>query len=444
MTFTLAILIGIPVLGILVFVHELGHFLMAKACKINVLTFSLGFGAPLIKKSWKGTEYRISAIPFGGYVRMAGENPEEEHNGSPDEFSSKPIWQRALVALAGPVANFLFAMLLLWIAFMYGVERPLYLDNSIVGAVVDSSAADKAGFQPEDTILAINGQSVKGWGQIETHLGQQLKKYVLKVKRDDQILKLDMRIKRSGPGIPENPTGGLLPPTLPSVVGSLTKNSVAKEHLQKGDTLLSVDGKAVSCFEQFALEVGDYKPSDSAISINVKRQSKTFDVNLTPRFDSTRNRYLLGIGPAKPQSKYVSYGPGEAAGHMMDKSREYTTMIFDVLSKLFSGQVSASQLSGPLGIIPASGMMALQGFSNILDFMALIGINLGVLNLLPLVITDGGLIVFLGIEAVRGKPLSLKTQMTVNKVAMIFFLGLFIFVSINDIIRIPDFLRIFK
>lgn len=444
MTFTLAILIGIPVLGILVFVHELGHFLVAKACKINVLTFSLGFGAPLIKKEWKGTEYRISAIPFGGYVRMAGENPEEEKSGSPDEFTSKPIYQRALVALAGPVANLLFAMLLLWVAFMYGVKRPLYLDSTVVGAVVENSAADKAGFLPKDSILSLNGESMEGWEQIETRLGQQLKDYEFVVTREGQKIKLDMKLERSGPRIPEDPRGGLLPPSFPPVVGELSKNSVAKDRLQKGDTILSVNGTEVSCFEQFALIVGKYEPGDSAINISIKREKQVFDVNLTPMFDSTHNRYLLGVGPVEQESRYISYGPAQAAKHMMSKSWEFTTMIFDVVGKLVSGQVSPNQLAGPLGIIPASGLMALQGFSEILNFMALIGINLAVLNLMPLVITDGGLLMFLGLEAVRGKPLSLKTQTLINKIAMIFFLALFLFVSFNDVRRLPDFLRIFK
>ncbi|MFP4012611.1 MAG: RIP metalloprotease RseP [Chitinispirillaceae bacterium] len=444
MTFTLSILIGIPVLGILVFVHELGHFLVAKACKINVLTFSLGFGAPILKKEWKGTEYRISAIPFGGYVRMAGENPEEEKSGAPDEFTSKPIYQRALVALAGPVANVLFAMLLLWVAFMYGVKRPLYLDSTMVGAVVENSAADKAGFLPKDSILSLNGEPMEGWEEIETHLGQQMKEYEFVVKREGQKIKLDMKLERSGPRIPQDPTGGLLPPSLPSVVGNFSENSVAKDRLQKGDTILSVNGTEVTCFEQFAMIVGKYQPADSAINIGIKREKQAFDVDLTPRFDSTHNRYLLGIGPAEPDSRYISYGPAEAAKHMVSKSWEFTTMIFDVVGKLFSGQVSANQLAGPLGIIPASGLMALQGFSEILNFMALIGINLAVLNLMPLVITDGGLLMFLGLEAVRGKPLTLKTQTLINKIAMIFFLALFLFVSFNDVRRLPDFLRIFK
>ncbi len=444
MTFALAVIIGILVLGVLVFVHELGHFLVAKACKINVLTFSLGFGPSLLKKTWKGTEYRISVIPFGGYVRMAGENPEEDRTGASDEFSSKPIWQRALVALAGPVFNFVFAILFLWFAFMHGVERPLYLDSSIVGAVSAESPAHEAGFMPGDKIISINGETIDNWETVENRLGQQLKDYQFVVERDSRTVDLHMQLKHSGPRIPEDPFGGLMPPRLPPVVGVLYENSVAKEKLQIGDTILSVDGQKVLCFEQFSMIVGKFKSGDNPFQISIKRENEIFSVDLTPKYDTTYKRHLLGIQPSQPASKFVSYSAGDAVPYTMSKTWEYTTMIFDVLGKLFSREVSPDQLAGPLGIIPASGLYALQGLSSILNFMALVGINLAVLNLMPLVITDGGLLMFMGIEAIRGKPLSIKTQALINKIALFFFLALFIFVSKNDIQRLPDFLKIFK
>jgi len=180
------IAIGIVILGILVLIHELGHFIAAKACKIRVLAFSIGFGKVLLHKQIGTTDYRISAIPFGGYVKMAGEHPEDgqaDHVPGPDEFPSKPVWQRAIVAVAGPLANFVSAVLMLWFMFMSGVEQPTYYDRAVVGGVADSSAAMEAGLQANDSILTMNGKPIANWNDIEDRFSMLDKQYEITLLR---------------------------------------------------------------------------------------------------------------------------------------------------------------------------------------------------------------------------------------------------------------------
>ena len=443
--FLLAIIIGLLVLSALVFVHELGHFIAAKSCKIRVLAFAIGFGRTLWSFKRGDTEYRINAIPFGGYVQMAGDSPTGERTGAPDEYFSKPIWQRAVVALAGPVANLIFAILTLWTAFIYGMDRPAFLDSTRIGIVMKDSPAEAAGFSAGDSIVSINGASVSGWEQVDALLSQQLTGgYKIAVRRAGNPLDLDLRVERTGARLPKMPSGGLLPARYPPVIGGVKPKSGAEEGgLMAGDTLIALKGVPVSSFDQFAMLMRDYDPEGELVaSINIKRGNELIHVFAIPRYDSAAGRHLLGIEPAPEPTRIVRYGAAAAIGPTMGKTWEYSAMIFDVLAKLTSGKVPASQLAGPLNIIPVSGMMAFQGLSSILNFMALIGINLAVLNLLPLVITDGGLLMFLIIEAIRGRPLSAESQAAVNKIFIFLFLALFLFVTFNDLKRLPDLFKL--
>ncbi|MCL2218357.1 MAG: RIP metalloprotease RseP [Chitinispirillia bacterium] len=447
--FTLSIVIGLLVLSLLVFVHELGHFIAAKSCKFKVLAFAIGFGKPLLKWQKGDTEYRINAIPFGGYVAMAGNETEEDEEGNskPKEDivgagdTSYPIWQRAVVAIAGPAANFVFAVLVLWIAFLHGIDRPTFMDSSTIGIVIKGSPADSAGFMAGDSVIAINGEQINTWEQVEMRLAHQLAAYNFTVLRGGEQVNLALRVERTGARLPKDPTGGLYPARFPPVVGGLLPKGSAANILEIGDTLLAINGTHINSFDRFAMIMREYNSEMGPVSIDINRRGETMNVFIIPVYDSTSNRYLIGVEPAKELTKVVRYGPVDALGPTWNKTWEYTIMIFDVLGKLTSGEVSAKQLAGPLNIIPVSGFMALQGFSNILNFMALISVNLAVLNLLPLVITDGGLLLFLGIEAIRKKPLSVQTQAAINKIFLFLFIALFLYVTLNDIQRMPDIFR---
>ncbi|MCU0608908.1 MAG: RIP metalloprotease RseP [Chitinispirillaceae bacterium] len=444
MTFILTVIIGIVVLGIMVFIHELGHFLAAKKLGFRVLAFSIGFGKVLLGKTVNGTEYRLSAIPFGGYVKMAGENPEDEAStiDAADNFQNRPIWQRATVAVAGPIANYLSAILMLWVMFMAGVDRPAYLERAILGGVADTSAAAEAGLMAGDSIVSINGKAVKSWNDFESLFLTQDKTYdvVLVRSGEQQTRKIITDSKRGGRFAA--PPFGMQPP-VPAVVGQVNTGSPAETAgLRAGDTVLAIDGNKIISWFQLTTCVQAAK-QDSALRFDIARPGMRMSLQLVPQYNESEKRRIVGIRVAELKGHKVKYAPLPAFAKCLDKTKEYTVMIFDVLGKLAKRQVGADQLAGPVGIIPASGFIAMQGLGPILNFMALISINLGVLNLFPLIITDGGMLLFLLLEAVRRKPLTLKTQAAINRFAVVFFIMLFLYITFNDIHRMPEMFRMF-
>jgi regulator of sigma E protease len=437
------IVIGLLILGVLILIHELGHFLVAKWNGIRVLSFSIGFGPVLFKRTWGETEYRLSVIPFGGYVHMAGEHPEDEHEQAEDEFNSKPIWRRISVAVAGPGANYVFSLLLLAIAFMYGVEQELYLERPIVGAVMDNTAAANSPIQPGDSVLAVNGEPVDSWEAIGKHLTRPDDAYEVvyssKGTVDTTVLRVDTKNE-----LTRNPYAGLLPP-LPAEVGTVRPETPAAEAgLQEGDEIIAIDSVVVHSWYQLTNRIADYDSAAGPLLLTVRRNGAVTTVDIAPEFDQQEERYLLGIEMARPESRTVRYGLFAAIPRTFSQAWDYTTMIFDMLGKLITREVSANQLAGPVGIVQLSGAVAKTGLVAIFNFMALIGINLAVINLFPLIITDGGMILFLIIEAVRGKPLSLKTQMLINRIAIFFFIALFLAVTFNDIRRFGTLFRMFN
>jgi regulator of sigma E protease len=445
MMILLQIVIGLVILGILVIIHEMGHFLMAKAWQIRVLAFSIGFGKPLFKKTIGETEYRICAIPFGGYVHMAGEHPEDEKSADPGDFTSKPTWQRALVAIAGPAANFIFAMIFLWVMFMIGVEKPVYLQRPVVGAVADGSVARQAGILPGDSIVSINGRGISSWENVQTALSTTSGAISLRLARGGRIdsVQFVMPVVR-GRGIPRQPAAGLFA-SLPAVIGSLNVNSPAERAGFKAhDVVVSIDEKPIVSWFQLSDIIVHYNSSSGPLRFVVRRGDSLIHAAAIPEYNKDARRYMIGAAAAAPRTEKTRYSPTGAVSLTVRKSWEYTVMIFDVIAKLISKQVSPQQLAGPVGIVQMSGVMAMGGPSAILDFMALIGINLAVLNVLPLVITDGGLLLFLLIETVRRKPLSIRRQLLINRIAIAFFISLFLYVTINDIARVPELLRLGK
>jgi regulator of sigma E protease len=444
MIILLQVVLGLAILGILVLVHELGHFLAAKGFKVRVLAFSIGFGKSLVKKTIGETEYRISAIPFGGYVQMSGEHPEEKPDVEPGDFTSKPIWQRAIIAIAGPGANYLFAMACLYLVFILGVNTPVYLSRPVVGAVEDSSTAMKAGVLPGDSIMSLNGKSVSSWEDIERRLAMQQPRYDILLTRGNMVVTLALGFEQvKSSRIPKQPTGGLQP-CMPPVIGIVSGGSAGqKAGLKEKDTVVSINGVPLLSWYQLSSTVAKYDSLSGPLLFNVRRNATVVSLGVTPKYNSDAKRFLVGISMAQPAMNQVRHGPLASVDKMVKKSWDYTVMIFDVLGKLMSSEVSPKQLAGPIGIVQMSGVIALGGVVPILDFMALIGINLAVLNLMPLIITDGGMLLFLLVEAVRRKPLSVRYQVIINRVAISFFIMLFVYVTFNDIVRVPDLIRMF-
>ena len=447
MIILLQIIIGLLILGILVLVHELGHFWAAKTLKIRVLAFSIGFGKPLWKKTIGETEYRLCSIPFGGYVNMAGEHPETENDTplQPGDFNAKPTWQRAIVAIAGPAANLVFAMTLLWIVFMVGVQSPVYLKRPVIGAVADSSAAHQAGLKAGDSIITINNHRMSTWEDVQTAISAARNSATIQFQRGSSIDSTILEIPPiTGRGIPRQPTAGLLAP-LPAIIGALTPGSPAeKAGMQKGDTVTAISETPIHSWFQLSGIISHFDSLRGPLRFSIRRSGSFLSISIVPQFNKQAGRYLIGAGGAAPQTTVTRYSLTGSLRRMLQKTAEYTFMIYDVVVKLVSRQVSPQQLAGPIGIVQMSGVMAMGGPAAILDFMALLGITLAVLNLLPLVITDGGLLLFLLIETIRRKPLALRHQLVINRVAIAFFIALFVYVTINDIARIPELLRFAK
>ncbi|MBN1127527.1 MAG: RIP metalloprotease RseP [Chitinispirillaceae bacterium] len=442
MTAALSVILGVFILGIMVLIHELGHFLAAKHFKFRVLAFSIGFGKVLLSKKIGETEYRLSAIPFGGYVKMAGENPDEERRDEPDEFQMKPKRQRAVVAVAGPLANFLSAIVMLWIMFMYGVNHPTFYERPIIGHVADSSAAREAGLMAGDSIVTVNGKAISSWDDFETLFMTGSATYVMDVIRGGESKQLTVRKNAAGGERYAQPPFGLFA-ALPAVIGNVQDTMpAAKAGLKAGDTVTAINGTPVISWFQLTDLIQAGTP-ESPLVFSVRRSGGSAELSVVPQYRTAEKRRIVGIEVARTAFSIVRYPPGRAFSLCLKKSWEYTTMIFTVLGKLISQEVSARELAGPVGIIPASGIVALQGLSPILNFMALISINLAVLNLFPLIITDGGMLLFLLLEAIRRRPLSLKTQMAFTRFAIAFFIVFFLYVTFNDINRMPQLFRMF-
>ncbi len=441
MTFALQIVIGIFLLGILVLVHELGHFAAAKKFGIRVITFSIGFGKPLFSKTVGDTEYRISAIPFGGFVHMAGEHADDEHEGKENEFTSKPVWQRAIVAVAGPLANVIVAILLLWLLFILGTRTQLQIKAPLIGTVEKESPAFVAGLEPGDSIVAINATAIHSWEQIKNIFSLRGKSYSVAffrkgVKKEAHII---MGSEKSNE-LPKFPFAGL-EPVFPPHIGEISKGSPAEKFgLQPNDKILAIDNISITTWLQIPQIVSGYDSLFGKMQVVLQRSDSIIIITVVPAFSEEHKRFLLGIGP---QTETVKYSAVQAIPKAFEKSWEFTFMIFDILKKLAQRDVSPKHLAGPIGIIQMSGAAAMGSLQFLLNFLALIGINLAVINLFPLIITDGGVLLFLIIEGVRKKPLTLKTQLLLNRIAIAFFIMLFVFVTFNDITRIPIMFRMF-
>jgi regulator of sigma E protease len=414
------------VLGILVFVHEFGHFIMAKRAGVRVEKFSLGMGPKLFGFKKGDTEYIISALPLGGYVKMAGENPDEEPTGAPDEFQAKTVWQRALIAATGPVTNIVLAFLVMPIVFMVGTysEGP-----AKVGYVESGSPAERAGFLAGDVIEEINGRNISDWTKalslIAVNPGTDVK-VVVDRNGEKKVLALrpetatELRIGMSG-----------LMPDMPAEIGRLKPGFPAeKAGVKVNDKILAVDGKTVYHWNQFSSLVRE--SGGKKLLLTIEREGKRLTTPITPISDG--GRHVIGVEPVA-HLVFKKYGFLESLKLGFDKTLEAIDLTFITLKNLVTFNLSIKTLGGPVMIAQMSGQAASAGLSAFLSLLAMISISLGILNLLPIPILDGGLILFLAIEAIRKKPLSRKTMEVAQSIGAGLLITLIAVVSYNDIVR---------
>ncbi len=429
--------VGLIGLSFMVFIHEFGHFFVAKKLGVKVHTFSIGFGKKLI--TWKRgeTEYAISAIPFGGYVAMAGESPEDGGYGNADEFRVKPIWVRFLIAIAGPAANVVFAFLILFGLYLNGVQEPKH--SMKVGEVDAGSPGEKAGLQRGDEVLKLNGKPVTGWETFMQDVAMEGGHPIpLEIRRSEQSLTLTM--------VPEiNAKFGIALSGITGeaevVVAKVMPGKPAEAAgLKLGDKIMAVDGIRIPSATALIEMVNGSK--GESITISVVRDNQKLEIPIRPVMDESSKRYVVGIYPGlSVPTILVKRGVVGAMNKSVEKNAESATLVFKTLSGIILGKIKLKALSGPIGIVQMIAGSLRQSVQKFLEFMALLNTNLAVLNILPLAITDGGVVMFLFLEWIRKKPLALSTQHMINRVGFSFFLLLFLFVTFQDILRIPWFLN---
>lgn len=448
--FIISILAFIVVLGITITVHEFGHFAMAKLLKIRVLVFSLGFGPRLAGFTRGGTEYRLSPFPLGGYVKMAGETFDDERKGEPDEFLSHPKWHRFLVAIAGPFMNIVLAVAIgAYAIYIDGVRDPQYLkEPAVVGPVAAGTPARAAGLQSGDQILSVNGAAVNTWYDLEIALGTAPRdKLNAEVLRDNQAIQIHFEAPKADQIEPS--ILGFKPPLSRTVVSAVNQNLPAqKAGLKDGDEILSVsgNGKTGDNYNQILNIISESKgiPLHFVVRRPEVEQKEGRIVHLTITPVEEEGRVVIGFAPEYP-SNVQKFGLIGAIDKSISRSYEMSTLTFRVIGRIFTGSASARTLSGPIEIARMSGSVARTGDARVFfSFLGLISLQLGVFNLLPIPILDGGVIALLLIEGLIRRDLSLNLKEKIVQVGFVFLILLMGFVVFNDLSKIDYINKIFR
>ena len=437
-------------LGVLVTFHEFGHFWVARRCGVKVLRFSVGFGMPLLRWHDKqGTEFVVAAIPLGGYVKMLDEREGDVPLDQLDQsFNRKSVRQRIAIVAAGPIANFLLALFFFWVLAMLGSEQV----RPVIGAIESGSIAAKAGLTAGQEIVAIDGEATTGWSavnlQLVRRLGESGSLQVLVREQGstaDTPRELVLNEWLKGADDPDPIRSlGIRPwrPVLPPVLAEIDPKGPAQAAgLKSGDRLLALDGKAVDDWQQVVDTVRMHP--DTKIMLRVERDSAQIDVPvmLAARGESKAPSGYLGAGVKAidwpPEMiREVSYGPLAAIGEGARRTWTMSILTLDSLKKMLFGELSVKNLSGPITIAKVAGASAQSGVADFLNFLAYLSISLGVLNLLPIPVLDGGHLLFYLVEWVRGRPLSDRVQGWGIQIGISLVVGVMLLALVNDLGRL--------
>ncbi len=420
------------VLGVLIFIHELGHYLVAKYLGIRVEVFSLGFGKRLFGFTRGDTDYRISLIPLGGYVKMSGENPDDELHGTPDEFLSRPKLQRFAVAIAGPVMNIGLAILLMAVLFMLGSQVLSYKGEApVLGAIRFGSPAEEAGLEIGDRVVSVDGEATPTWRDLEFKIATSPGIEVnLHLERDGERLEKRVKVDEEA----ELGAGEIgVQPFIPYVISAVNKDSPAERAgLQAGDEVEGVfyRDRLYSGFHMVFEVVNSL--GVQPITFRVRRGDEVFDKTIQP--EDTEDGPRIGAY-VQFDTEVQQFGLLEAFGKSVEENIRLTKLVFTTVARLVTGQASIKQMSGPIEIAKYSGMAAQIGWTALLSFMALVSLQLGILNLLPIPVLDGGVILLLLVEGMLGRDLSLRAKERIFKVGFLFIVLLMVVVIYNDIAK---------
>jgi regulator of sigma E protease len=434
--FLITVVAMAAVLGVMILIHEFGHYAAAKWFGVRVEVFSLGFGTRLLGFRKGETDYRISAIPLGGYVRMAGENPTEARTGDPGEFLSHPRWHRFVIAIAGPAMNILLAVGILTGVYMVRYEHPVFLDKpAVIGWVLDDSPAQKIGIQPGDRIAQIENIKDPTWEQV-------LPKVVLspnqplniEIQRGNQLLHKTIVPKPEGPEQYGDP--GWLPDQ-PNIVTDLEPGMPAsKAGMKIGDDIAAINGLAVRSMAAVVryLQENGGKPVVFTVVRHGQEQKLTVNPVMADVPDETTQRWRVGIKSDPQEVETLPFGVALRKSLVDNKKSSF--LILELVQKMVQRKVSMRQVEGPIGIGRAAGQAARQqGWAPLLMLTAAISLNLGIFNLFPIPILDGGVILMLAIESVMGHDISLHIKERVYQVAFLFLVLFAVMVIYNDLVK---------
>ena len=426
-----SLLAFIFVIGVLVFVHELGHYLAARRVGVRVLTFSLGFGPKLLKTQRGDTEFCVSAIPLGGYVRMAGENPDDRRTGRDDEFLSKTKWERFQILIAGPAMNVVLAIVVMTGVLYQGAEVPAYeTQPPVVGTVADGSAAERVGIRAGDRVVSVAGRVVETW--------EELFRAVLpRAAREIEVVVRNAGGERVLRVTPDSQTqfemGDLgIAPVLQPQIRSVTPGEPAEAAgIQAGDVIEGVEGDAVSS-DELVSRINAH--ADEPLRLQVRRGESRRDFVVTPALRGDVG--LIGVSISPFEVRTFEPGLFEAFQLSLARNYEWSGLIFETLVGLFTAETSPRQLVGPLGIAQLSGGAAEIGLIALLSLMSMISLNLGILNLLPIPVLDGGHIAIMAIEGVSRRDFSMRVKERMLLVGFVALMMLMVTVIYNDLTRI--------
>ncbi len=432
---------GIIALGVLIFVHELGHFLVAKWLGVRVLKFSLGFGRKLIGRKRGETEYQIALIPLGGYVKLLGESSDEEvpESERSRSFATQSVLKRTAIVLAGPVMNFVLALLVLPLVFMIGIQQPTYLSSEpVIGWVEPNSPAAQEGFLPGDRLVSLKGEPLEDWESfMTTVLISPNEELDIEFERNGQLMSRKL-VPKADPNSGAGRVG--LEPEIPKmVIAAMIEGKPAYQSgIKQGDVIVSINGAPRQDYLEM-LRLIKENPGKQ-LTCEIRRGEETLSLVVTPIFNPEKESGEVGI----------SFAPGFLDMEMMERRYGFFPAIrkgcheawrligltFSVLGKLVTGKFSFRHLGGPITIVRFAGRAAEAGFAPWLQFVALLSINLAILNILPIPVLDGGHLTFFLIESVIGRPVSPQKQELAFKIGFVILITLMLVVTYFDLSKL--------
>jgi regulator of sigma E protease len=431
----LAYLYVVPVLGFMILIHEFGHYAVAKLLGVRVEVFSIGFGKRLIGFRKGDTDYRIAAIPLGGYVKMSGENPMDERTDDPAEFINHSRWHRFLIAIAGPTMNILLAVFLLTTVYMVHYEYPVFMDKpAVIDGVRKDSAAAQAGIQPGDRVVKIDGITNPTWEQLNPRVFISPNQPIaVTIQRGDQLLEKTI--------VPRPVTTSEVGfagwyPAEPVIIGRLEKDMPAmKAGLKEDDRVVAMGGKPLVSIEEMIEGLQETK--DQPVELTVLRGSQTLSFKMQPVLSKTEDpkeqRYRLGF-LNQEETKVTQLPFSQALQLSLEENKKYSLLLLELAKKIAERKISLRAVSGPIGIAQETAYQAQQkGWTPLMGLTAGISLNLGIFNLLPIPILDGGVIMFLLIESLMRRDISLRIKERIYQAAFVFLVLFAVMVIYNDI-----------